>query len=578
MQQFCVEMMKRLDIQRRNDCFCDVILDVGFGEDRAQLKAHRIVLCAASPFFCSALNSEMKEKKEGVIRLEETSKTAMEDVLEFIYTGHDNVTQDNAFDLLEVADFFIIPGLKEASSKFISRTLLSPSNCIVVYYSAVRYQCPELQQKTEDFIFENFTSVTQSENFQNLSIQQVEEWISSDKIRVKDEEEVFQVIVKWIEGSERKEHERFFELFRHLRIVYMSSNFVSSIILSHPLVKQSKRCTAFVQDAVKELVTGTEECYFSQPPRICLKRYEDCLVACGKEKPYCYLPSENKWYEMANYLNEKLFPFHMGASNGKLYVTGGTFNVNQSTIEQYDPSSNSWTHVNSYTRAIASVLPAVINFQGFLFAIGGKKEQQRNKEKGCNRVFKYNPKTNQWQEVAHLRVGRFAICAVADSSSLYAIGGESNKKSLDVVERFDPDRNSWGRLASTIEKKAHSYGTIVRGKVYIFGGFSSRQFNSSSSLIEMYDPTSNTWTGIKSTDTPTWPFGVVSFKGELFVLGWWYKDLTQTCSLKVYDVDTNEWKHDARDPSRPNGFNLTNLAPLRIPRDNLSAFKAVPKE
>ena len=44
---FCVEMMKRLDIQRRNEQFCDVILEVGSGDDQARLKAHRIVLCAA---------------------------------------------------------------------------------------------------------------------------------------------------------------------------------------------------------------------------------------------------------------------------------------------------------------------------------------------------------------------------------------------------------------------------------------------------------------------------------------------------------------------------------------------------
>ena len=74
MQQFCVEMMKRLDLQRRSNHFCDVVLEVGSGDDQARLKAHRIVLCAASPFFYNALNNDMKEKKEGVIRLENTSK------------------------------------------------------------------------------------------------------------------------------------------------------------------------------------------------------------------------------------------------------------------------------------------------------------------------------------------------------------------------------------------------------------------------------------------------------------------------------------------------------------------------
>lgn len=66
-QLFCVEMMKRFDMQRRNEQFCDVTLDVGLGNDRALLKAHGNVLSTASPFFYSALNNDMKEKKEGVI-------------------------------------------------------------------------------------------------------------------------------------------------------------------------------------------------------------------------------------------------------------------------------------------------------------------------------------------------------------------------------------------------------------------------------------------------------------------------------------------------------------------------------
>ena len=131
--QFCVEMMKRLDIQRKNEQFCDVILEVGSGDDQARLKAHRIVLCAASPFFYNALNSDMKEKKEGVIRLEETSKAVMEEVLEYLYTGHVDINEHNAFDLLQISDFLVIPSLKELSSKVISQTLTS-SNCTMAYY------------------------------------------------------------------------------------------------------------------------------------------------------------------------------------------------------------------------------------------------------------------------------------------------------------------------------------------------------------------------------------------------------------------------------------------------------------
>ena len=43
MQQFCVEMMKRLGSQRRNEHFCDAVLEIGSGDDQAHLRAYRIV-------------------------------------------------------------------------------------------------------------------------------------------------------------------------------------------------------------------------------------------------------------------------------------------------------------------------------------------------------------------------------------------------------------------------------------------------------------------------------------------------------------------------------------------------------
>ena len=226
---FCTEMLKRLDIQRRNGHFCDVILEVGSGDDQARLKAHRNVLCAASPFFYNALNIDMKEKKEGVIRLEEMSKASMEEVLDYLYTGHVEISKENAFELFEQADYFLIPTLKALSSKFILQTL-DLSNCIMTYYFAVKYQYEELQNGAKDFILANFVAVAGTADFLNLSSKEIEEWISSDKLVVKEEEEVFQVIVKWKENG-NKEDVDFLQLLRDVRCIYLSRSSVFNIIL-----------------------------------------------------------------------------------------------------------------------------------------------------------------------------------------------------------------------------------------------------------------------------------------------------------------------------------------------------------
>ena len=564
MQQFCVEMMKRLDIQRRNEQFCDVVLEVCNGEDLARFKAHRIVLCAASPFFYSALNRDMKESKEGLIRLEDTSKIAIEELLEYLYTGHVNVTQHNAFDLFKTADFLVIPSLKEVSSKFIIQTL-SSSNCLMLYYLALNYRCIELQEKARDFIYANFTRVVEHEDFLNLTLKEVEEWILSDEIRVRGEEDVFQAIVKWTEKRGRGDREKFFELFRHVRLIYLSRNYVLNEIFPHPMVTDDKACTAFVLDAMKEVSSGSEECFFAQAPRNCLKTTEDCLVVCGVGKrTLCYLPAENKWYDMAEKTKSTGY-YHVSASHGKLYSSNRP--GPDQAMERFDPVINSWAPLMCYSGLMSNHLTTVVNFQGFLYVIGGEED-----EEAVSSVHKYNPDANLWQEVAPMNVSRNAVCAVADKETIYANGGRANKQMLDVVERFDSKLNSWCRVASMLEKKALSSGTVLNSRVFLFGGFfsASPQLVVSSS-IEMYDPTSNMWTAIQGTSAPTRFFSVTSFKGDVYVIGKRNQDSSDSF-LQIFDVDKNEWKHCA---NVPHMLSPIALSPLRIPRDILKTCKIV---
>ena len=562
-EPFCVEMMKRLDIQRKKGQFCDVVLEVCNGEDQARFNAHRVVLCAGSPFFYSALNNDMKESKEGLIRLEDMSKVAIEELLDYLYTGHVDVTQHNAFDLLKIADFLVIPSLKEVSSKFIIQSL-SSSNCLMAYYLAVNYRCFELQEKARDFIYANFTRVVEHEDFLNLTINEVEEWISSDEIRVRGEEDVFEAIVKWVEQKGSGEREKFFELFRHVRLIYLSRNYVLNDILPHPLITNEKACTAFVLDTIKHVSCGSEECFFAQAPRNCLKTAEDCLVVSGVTKTLCYVPYEDKWYQMADKTKSR-YLYSASAYHGKLYINHGT-GVDYA-IERFDPAINSWAPLTSYSGEMSHFFAAVVYFQGFLYVIGGKK-----KGEVANCVHKYSPDTNLWREVAAMNVPRFSPRAVADKDNIYAIGGQKNDQILDVVERFDSKMNSWCRVASMLEKKLLPCVAILNARVFLFGGYTSIHPSHVCSSIEMYDPTSNTWTAIQGISAPTRFFSVTSFKGSVYVIGNQTQESPGSLFLQIYDVEKNEWKHCS---SVPVISTAIALVPLRIPRDILNTCKVV---
>ena len=403
-QQFCLQIMKPLDIQRRNEHLCDVILEVG--EDQARLKAHRNVLCSASPFFEKALNTDMKEKEEGVIRLKGTSKVLMEEVLEYLYTGHVDINDSNAFELMAVADYFLLRSLKVLSSRFIHDTLRA-SNSIMAYYSSVKYRCSDLREAAKSFILANFMAVARSNDFLNLNLEQVEEWISSDEIVIKGEKEVFMAILIWTEhNTERKQS--FYDLFRHVRCHYVSRSFLTTVILQHEFVRGQKECLDLVVDAMKELSDETGTQVWKHSRRKCLNTPDDAVFVCGGkkgDKVVCLLPFQKRWYNLKDMPGRrKLNTFASTTCQGRLYVIGGNSNVwgKKTTAACYDPLLNIWSSISIKSFPKGLNFTAAVSFQGLVYVIGGEDHSGNR----LRTVKQYDPSTNLWQEVSPLSNAR----------------------------------------------------------------------------------------------------------------------------------------------------------------------------
>ena len=515
------------------------------------------MLCARSPFFYNAFNSDMKEKKEGVIRLEETSKAAMEEVLEYLYIGHVDINEGNVFDLLAVADYFLISSLKTLCVNVLLRAL-SLSSCIAAYYTGMKYRCEELQKGAKDFILANFVAVADTADFLNLSSKQVGEWISSDEIIVEGEEEVFEVVMRWMERNECQKH-NFYELFRHIRCIYLPRVYLSNVVLHDPLVKSNTDCSNRALNAIKMVFGGGEECYFAQSPRNCLKTHENAIVACGRKSTLSYIPSEDKWYKLSPMLSTRnCFSHASSVCQGKLFFIGG--NSNGCPAERYDPAINTWSPLESFKQKVKFC--TVVTFQGLLYVIGGV-EQEENKR--LSKVQRYNPDTDLWQVVSSLSCPRSSVCAVATGNHLYAIGGRSDVELVNTVERFDPKEKAWCLVAPILEYSSGGCGVAVNENVFVFGG-QWRENYSHSNFCLMYDPATDVWSTCTIVNTVTRPRGkvsAVSFKGNCFLCGDFEEDEDESISLQIYDIVTNERKFCTKLPKSGERYNISCL---RIPR------------
>ena len=265
--------------------------------------------------------------------------------LQFIYTGDVEIlAEDNARDLIVVADYLFLEKLKLLAGGVLVQ-MLNTSNCITTYYFAERYQCEDLLWNTRKFILANFKSIyaANRDDVLEASSREIEMWISSDEIDVSAEEEVFKIILAWIDQdrSQRKDH--FVELFRHFRLVYVSRDFLLSDIVTNELVKDNNSCLTLVKDAIDLGDSIKFHCRSVQPR----KSLETTVIVINSgEDILCYFPHENGFCNLGSEIPVELIrSSNFVPCKGQLYhtVQESSYYRPQSLKQvKYNPYSNRW--------------------------------------------------------------------------------------------------------------------------------------------------------------------------------------------------------------------------------------------
>ena len=525
------EMMKRLDILRNNQLFCDVTVTA----EETQFPTHKVVLAAASPFFFSLLRSDMKEVKEDAIKLslKEATASVVEDVLEYIYTRNLAITdEEQARNLIATAEYLLIPSLKTLSGRFLQE-VLTVENCLFTYYLAVKYNCSELSQNSLQFINANFAAVMATEHFLSLDSKQVKELISSDDIVVNTEEEVFKGILSWVLQNKNERKGEFARLFSKIRVTCVSRDFLFAELVKEELVTQNNECLKFVLDAMQWIADPEKE-DLPKPPRKCLETQTDVILACGGKRTLCYLPEQKAWYKLA----DSLFTYEDHAVTrlrDKVFIVGEKTEEPRMNrlLEYYLPSSNKRAAVE--TEYIGMAFSGLTVLKDCLYAV------VENCDAEFTAVFKYDSVTSCWEEICDN--DRTETCCVSDGNHLYLIGGKRYNVSFGntVAERFDPNVNNWEAIADMKEARRSAFGDTLHGKIYVAGGVSKKS-------CEVYNPITNEWQLIASLQEERHKGSMVCCNGALYVLGGLLTNGQRELSVEVYDAETDEWRKETDIP------------------------------
>ena len=132
---------------------------------------HRLILAASSRVFKAMLQSEMTEKNENMVVIEDFDSEVIFQVLQCIYSGSIDF---EAFDdqvymvmeILKAADKYELETLKSVCEKKLS-SLLDEKNCLKLYILADFHLTPKLEKEALDVVADNLEAVFESEDWED---------------------------------------------------------------------------------------------------------------------------------------------------------------------------------------------------------------------------------------------------------------------------------------------------------------------------------------------------------------------------------------------------------------------------
>ena len=509
---FCVEMMKRLNIQRKQGHLCDITL---ITKDDQEFKAHRNILSAASPFFRKLLQSDMKENREGIVRFEEISGSAMEDVLEFIYTGTVEVTEENAEELVVATNYLLVTNLKKIASRFIQQRMCE-LNCISTFYLAEKYDCEELLNDSKSFIHANFASVADTKEFLSLEAKEVERWISSDEIVVETEADVFQIAQKWVEHNKSERKAVFEELLRHVRLVIVSRDYLLNVAINE-LVRYNAGCFTLVSDAFRQTTFSSDDDLLQSPRKGLDTR---AIVACEGEYAFCYVPQKDEWKRLPTCSCSAKKPSIGIPSTHRIRFRDQLFKFcSLGLAERYDPFLNGWS---SFPFCFGIGWDKVTVIKGELFSIHEtvariKKDKINTKTVA---IKKFQVETCSWQKLhSSSQCYRKDSCVIGSGNFLYLLGGRLPHTSQHAAKanRFDITEKKWEEIIEMQQARGGAFGVASQEKIFVAGG--ANEESTVLKTCEVYNTSTNEWQLIANLNVCRTHGSMVCLGGTLYVLG-----------------------------------------------------------
>jgi len=225
--------------------------------------------------------------------------------------------------------------------------------------------------------------------------------------------------------------------------------------------------------------------------------------------------------------------------DGKLYIFGGEHNsalaVGTDKLYSYDPPTDEWILVSTAPVGRRHHTLDVVSDK--LYVIGGELDSSTR----TGAVYEYNLLTDTWTQKTSMPDDEFCTehSSVVIANKIYIYGGkDGNGDPTNKLYEYNPSTDSWTTKSDGLAVRLGHSAVAIGTKMYVYGGGTTS--NTSSTNLYIYDQITNTWSSGSVGPISIRNHASVSYDNKVYIYGHLYdSDVINT--LYIYDADTNIW-------------------------------------
>jgi len=230
--------------------------------------------------------------------------------------------------------------------------------------------------------------------------------------------------------------------------------------------------------------------------------------------------------------------------DGKIYAIGGAGPSWQAlrTVEVYDPATDTGTTKSEMPTARQGLSTNVVN--GKIYAIGGgaASSVSYTSVETFSTVEEYDPATDTWTTKSPMPTSRGFHSANVVDGRIYVIGGSHAsypaRNHVRTVEVYDPSTDTWTQKGDLPRGIGAGFSSVVDAKIYVFGGYGG------SRRVDAYDPSTDTWTTKSEMPTALHALSTSVLDGKIYAIGGYVPGVAGdpgVATVEVYDPATDTW-------------------------------------